>query len=104
MHHDVIVKGVEYVGIDSQLVPNHVGPCFAPVAHGHVALHDVREELAILLINGLAALDGWEEVLDPLVELLLRVLILEVLQVLFPVGKLLLALGIVSLVLLQRVP
>lgn len=44
-----------------------------------------------------------QEVLDPLIKLLLAVLVLEVLEVLLPVGQLFLVPRVVGLVLLQRV-
>lgn len=102
LHHNVIVESVEDLRIDSELVADHAAPHLATVAHRHVALHDLLEDLAILFVDLLAALDGREEVLDPLVQMLFGVLVLEVLQILLAIGQLFHIAGVVRLVLLQR--
>ena len=104
LHHYIIIKGIEYLRIDSEIVPNHGLPKLAPVTHRHIAFHNFGNHLTILFILLVRALYLWQKTLDPDVQLLLRMLILKILQIFLATRQLLLVPSIINLILLQAQP
>ena len=50
-HHNIVVEGIENVRINPELITDHACPNFTSITHRYVALHDLADQLAVLLVG-----------------------------------------------------